>query len=92
MTSTPGKKSQVAKVGVNAAGYRVGESHHRAKLSNADINLILYLAEAGLSQREIAKKFDDGLVVSRSTVRDVLSGRIRSQAAVAWRKVVHQGA
>jgi len=84
-----GKNIPTGKVGLTAGGYRVGETHHRAKLTNADVELILYLREAGLSYREIADKFDDGkLVVSKSTVRDVCSGRIRGQAPVAFRKVV----
>lgn len=83
---TTGKYLHPAKVGTNSAGYRVGESHHRAKLSDADIELILYLREAGLSFSQIAGKFDAGVTVSKSTVRDVCSGRIRAQAPVAYRK------
>lgn len=81
-----GKKLQPTKVGVNSAGYRVGESHHRAKLTDADIETILYLREAGLSYRAIAAKFDAGLTISKSTVRDVCNGRIRGQAPTAWKK------
>lgn len=66
-------------VAVNAAGYRIGEGHHRAKLTDADIDLILYLRDEGLSYAEIAAKFDDGLTVSKSTVRDICLGRIRAQ-------------
>lgn len=69
-------KKQVA---VNARGYRIGETHHRAKLADADIELILYLREEGLTYAQIASKFDDGLTVSKSTVRDVIKGRIRGQ-------------
>lgn len=83
MKNPTGKNSQV---GLNASGYRVGESHHRAKLADADIETILYLREAGMSYREIASKFDDGVCISKSTVRDVCSGRIRGQMPVAWRK------
>ena len=84
-----GKNPPTGKVGFNSGGYRVGETHHRAKLKDADIELILYLREAGLSYRQIADKFDDGkLVVSKSTVRDVCSGRIRGQAPTQYRKVV----
>ena len=64
----------------------VGETHHRAKLTDADVDLIHTLHEAGLSQRQIASKFDDlpgG--ISRSTVRDVLSGRIRGNAPMPER-------
>lgn len=64
---------------VNAAGYRIGESHHRAKLSEADIETILYLRDEGLSYAAIAAKFDDGITVSKSTVRDICQGRIRAQ-------------
>lgn len=86
MNPSTGNKLQTAKVGINSAGYRVGESHHRAKLSDQDIELIHYLREAGLSYREIAAKFDDGYTVSKSTVRDVCNGRIRGQAPTAWKR------
>lgn len=69
-------KKQVA---VNAAGYRIGESHHRAKLTDEDVDLILYLRDEGLSYAEIAAKFDDSVTVSKSTVRDICLGRIRGQ-------------
>lgn len=80
----------VKRVGVNERGYRVGESHHRSRLSDADVELIFYLRDAGLSFAKIARKFDDGLRISESTVRDVCSGRIRGQAPVAFRKA-HNG-
>jgi hypothetical protein len=64
---------------VNTRGYRVGESHHRAKISDADVLLILELRAAGLSYRAIAAKWDDGVTISRSTVRDICLGRIRAQ-------------
>jgi len=93
-------------VAVNAKGYRLGEDHHRAKLTNHDIDLILDLMEARdlllveyqkvglgkhaiqmalskaqLSERWIAAKFE----ISRRTVRDIYSGKIRGQAADDWR-------
>ena len=69
---------------VNGRACVVGETHHRAKLTDADVDLIHALAEAGLSQRDIARKFDDipgG--ISRSTVRDILSGRRRVDGPLA---------
>ncbi len=66
-------------IAVNARGHRVGESHHRAKLSDADVDLILYLRDAGLTYAAIAAKFDDGISISKSTVRDICLGRIRAQ-------------
>ncbi|CAB4124490.1 hypothetical protein UFOVP61_11 [uncultured Caudovirales phage] len=74
---------------VNETGKRIGEDHHRAKLSNADVDLVFYLREAGLSYQQIADKFDDipgG--VSKSTVRDVLSGRRRGQIPHATKRVL----
>lgn len=67
-------------VAVNAAGLRIGESHQRAKLSDEDVELILYLRfEAGLSYQAIADKWDDGVTVAKSTVRDICTGRSRAQ-------------
>lgn len=68
-------------VTVNDRGYRVGACHPRAKLSEADIELIFTLRDEGLSYAAIASKFDDiegG--ISKSTVRDVLKGITRAQA------------
>lgn len=77
-------KNQVA---VNAAGYRIGASHHRAKLTDDDIDLILYLRDEGLSYASIAGKFDDGMTVSKSTVRDICVGRIRAQMPDRYKPV-----
>lgn len=67
-------------VWVNDSGMRVGETHQRAKLTDADVQMILELRDAGLSYRCIAAKFDDvpgG--VSKSTVRDICRGITRAQ-------------
>lgn len=72
----------------NAKGRRIGESHPRAKLSEDDVAQILALRELGLTFAAIAGKFDDlpgGL--TRWTVRDICSGRIRAQLAEKWVKV-----
>lgn len=74
---------------VNDRGKRIGEDHHRAKLTDADIDLVFELREAGLSYLEIASKFDDiegG--ISRSTIRDILKGRRRAQMPAATRRVL----
>ena len=69
-------------VPVNERGYRIGEAHHRAKLSDHDVELIHELIEAGVTQRQIAFKFE----VSRSTIRDIHSGRCRSQSAARFKR------
>ncbi len=75
-------------VGVSEKGARVGETHPRAKLSDADVDLIRDLHEAGLSYRQIVLKFDeDHLKVSKSTVRDIVKCRRRWGLVVAWKRV-----
>lgn len=39
-------------------GHRVGETHHNAKLTDHDVELIRCLGEGGMSAREIAIKFE----------------------------------
>ena len=66
---------------VNERGRRIGEGHQRAKLTDAEVDLIHELREAGMSYGAIARKFDDvpgG--IGKSTVRDICTGRIRGQA------------
>lgn len=74
-------------VQVNARGCAIGQDHHRAKRTDADIVLVLELRDAGLSYEAIAGKFDDvpgG--VSKSWVRDVCKGTIRAQVPVGMKK------
>lgn len=63
---------------VNDRGRPIGEQHHRAKLSDADIDLINYLIEEGLSDQEIAAKFDDGVTVTSGYVGRIRRGERRS--------------
>ncbi len=69
---------------VNDEGRVINEGHHRAKLLDADIELIHELAAEGLSTRTIAKKFE----VSPATVGRVLRGQQRSQTTMGHRLVV----
>ena len=66
------------RLGFNSHGNRCGETQHRAKLSDAEVELILYLRDEGLSFAAIARKWDDGKTISRSTVRDICNGKIRA--------------
>lgn len=71
----------------NELGLRVGETHHRAKLTDDDIAQIMALRDLGLSYREIAEKFDDipgG--IAKSTVRDIIKCRIRAQVPSTYRR------
>lgn len=65
-------------VGVNDAGRVVGQDHHRAKLTDHDVDLIVNLRAHGMRYGEIAAKFD----VSVSTVESVCTGRRRSHTVM----------
>lgn len=74
-------------VAVNRRGHAVGETHHRAKLSDADVDLILELHAAGLGYGRIAAKMDHvpgG--ISKSMVRHVCKGVYRCQTPDRWKR------
>jgi len=64
-------------VPVNARGYTIGERHHRAKLTDHEVELVLELLDGGMSQAKVAEKFE----ISRRAVRDYAAGRSRCQSA-----------
>lgn len=70
-------------IGVNALGRRVGDSHHNAKLSDGDVELLQALHVEGWGYRRLAAKFE----CSKSLVRDIVKGRARCQVATNWRRV-----
>lgn len=70
-------------VGFNEKGSRVGETHHRARLTDHDVDLIRDLRDEGLTYQEIADKFE----VSKSTVRDIVKCRRRWQRPEKWKRV-----
>ena len=86
---------KIVKVAVNENGKRIGETHHRAKLTDHDIELIHQLlddAEADkaagrpyLRDYEIAEKFE----ISKSHLHNIRHDKERSQT-VAQYKTLHQ--
>jgi ribosome-binding protein aMBF1 (putative translation factor) len=50
---------------------RRGEAHYRAKLTEADVRLIIEAREAGISTRKLAEKFE----VSQSAIARIVSAR-----------------
>lgn len=73
------------RVGYNADGLRCGETHHRAKLTDEEVDTILYLHGEGLSFAAIAAKWDAGVAISKSTVRDICRGKIRVERPVVFK-------
>ena len=62
-------------VRVNENGRRIGESHHRAVLSDAEIEAMLADRESGLSLSALARKWR----LSKSGVKGIVDGRRRGQ-------------
>jgi DNA-binding NarL/FixJ family response regulator len=64
-------------------GWRVGETHHRAKLTDDDVELIRLLREGGMKVKEIAKKFE----CTPQNISTIVHYRSRTAVGIAVRKV-----
>lgn len=64
------------KIQRNSKGYRIGQCHHRAKLTDADVALIFALRMQGFSIVTIAKKMECGC----TTVYKIINGQMRNQS------------
>lgn len=70
-------------IAINDIGRRVGDSHHNAKLTDTDVELLRAMHGDGWGYRRLAAKFE----VSKSLVRDIIKGKRRDQVATDWKKV-----
>ena len=70
-------------VAVNDQGRRIGESHHRAELTDHEADLVRELHDEGYSYGWLAQKFDIG----KSTARDICTYRCRGQACADVRMI-----
>lgn len=59
-------------------GYRIGETHRRAVLTDHEVELLLELHAEGKSHAWLAEKFE----IPKVSVWSICSGRTRGQAAV----------
>lgn len=75
------------RVPVNLRGNRIGQDHPRAKLTDEEVELILALRDMGLSYAQIAQKFDDGVSVSKSHVKNICRGLQRAQTPDRYKPV-----
>lgn len=71
-------------VAVNERGNRMGETHHRAKLTDEQVETMRELHQQGWGFKRLARAFN----VSRETARDIVLYRRRAQLAVGWKVVV----
>lgn len=70
-------------VGVNDRGLRVGDSHHNARLTDGEVDLLLALRDEGWSYRQLAEKFD----ISKSSAHKICQGHRRCQTPVRYKEV-----
>jgi hypothetical protein len=61
----------------NDLGRRIGETHHKAVLTDHEVELLLQLREEGMTYTWLAEKFE----IPKMTVRSICRGRTRGMAA-----------
>ena len=77
--STSGRSEMVP---VGEKGDRLGQYHHRAVWTDAEIESVFALADQGMTVSEIARKME----MPRSTVWAVVHGYLRGKTPSAWRR------
>ncbi|NYT44589.1 helix-turn-helix domain-containing protein [Alcaligenaceae bacterium] len=71
-------------IAVNERGYRVGQDHQGAVLTDAEVELMREMREAGdWTYDALAEKFG----VSKSAVAGICRYERRAQAATGWKEV-----
>ncbi len=70
-------------VPVNEAGLRIGECHHNAKLTDAEVELIRQMHEDGLTYDQLAEKFE----VSKWAIGRICRYERRAQYPVKWKEI-----
>lgn len=74
-------------IAVNEQGRRVGDSHHNAKLTDHEVDLLLAMRDEGLTYQQLADKFE----ISKSQARNIVKGIKRCQTPARY-KAVHLSA
>lgn len=69
---------------VNESGHVIGEDHHRAKLSNAQVEDLLSMRDQGVKYVDIAKAFG----ISKTAVAYIVTFRRRAQTAMGQKTLV----
>lgn len=67
--------SAVAPLQRNSRGWRIGQGHHRAKLTDAQVARMRSLFERGIGYKALAREFG----CSVSTARDICRGTTRAR-------------
>ena len=71
-------------VAINERGFRIGDTHHNAKVPDEIVNRIRDLHEdQGIGYRKLARMFN----LKRAFIQKVCKYRIRAQVASAWQRI-----
>lgn len=74
-------------VAVNEQGYRIGSSHHNARLSDEVIDKIRDMHEdQEIGYRKLAKIFD----IPLSTIKKICKYERRAQTPDRWKKIIDE--
>lgn len=68
-------------VAFNECGMRIGETHHNAKLTDHEVELIRQLHEQGLTYERLAEKFE----VSKWAIGMICRYQRREQTPARWK-------
>lgn len=71
-------------VAVDDAGLRIGETHHKADLTDHEVELIRQLDEDGMPRAEIARKFE----TPKSTITMICTHQRRSTTVTRWKAIL----
>ena len=77
------KKVATTGLSKRGRGWRVGESHHRAKLTDHEVELIRLLREGGMKLKEIARKFE----CTPENISQIVNYKTRIHLGMAENKV-----
>lgn len=69
---------------LTASGYRIGEDHHNAKITDSEVEMIRQMHESGeFGYKKLARMFDMPI----STIRDIVTYRRRGVTPEKWKTV-----
>ena len=74
--------SEEINISYNEQGYRVGQGHHNAKLTDQRVEELISDRDKGMTYLQIARKYG----LSKSGVAGIISGRRRSQVVAVEKK------
>lgn len=70
-------------VAVNDRGYRLGEDHQNARLTDAEVEIVRQLHERGMGYETLAEKFE----VSKWLIGRICRYELRNQPAATFKKL-----